>query len=211
VNVTPAKATLLVAGGRDVGFTLIAWQLTTSVYVGDDPVQPLESVTVTTIGNVPDCVGVPESTPAVERPKPVGSVLAVVNVAVPTAPLCKKLWLNGVPTVPVVVAGFVTVIVWQLIVRVYVEPVPVQPLASVTVTTIGNVPVCCGVPERTPAVESDKPVGSVLAVVNVAVPIALDCVKVWLKGEPTVPVFVAGFVTVIVWQPTTRVYVAPVP
>ena len=48
--------------------------------------------------------------------------------------------------------GFVTVIVWQLMTSVYVAPVPVQPFASVTVTTIGKVPgLTVGVPERTPA------------------------------------------------------------
>ena len=44
---------------------------------------------------------------------------------------------------------------------------PVQPLASVTVTVIGNVPVCVGVPERTPPVDSVRPAGSVAAVVKV--------------------------------------------
>ena len=82
------------------------------------PVQPFASVTVTTIGNVPVCVGVPESTPAVESVRPAGSVEAVVKVAVPNAPLCVKVWLNAVPTVPVVVAGLVTVMVWQPMVSV---------------------------------------------------------------------------------------------
>jgi len=44
-------------------------------------------------------------------------VLAVVKVAgvcVPT-PVWVNVWLKGVSTVPVVVAGFVTVIVWQAI------------------------------------------------------------------------------------------------
>ena len=42
-----------------------------------------------------------------------GSVLAVVNVAVPMAPLCVNCSLNGALTVPVVFTGFVTVMVWQ--------------------------------------------------------------------------------------------------
>ena len=113
--------------------------------------------------------------------------------------------LNGASTVPVLVAGFVTVMVWQLMTSVYVAPVPVQPFESVTVTTIGNVPVCVGVPESTPAAESVRPAGSVLEVVNVAVPIAPLCVNVSLNGEPTVPVLLAGFVTVMVWQVMTSV------
>ena len=81
---------------------------------------------------------------------------------------------------------------------------PVQPFESVTVTTMGNVPCCVVVPESTPPADSEKPVGSVEAVVKVAVPCAPVCVKVWLKAAPTVPVVVAGLVTVMVWQPMTR-------
>ena len=76
-----------------------------------------------------------------------------------------------------------------------------QPLASVTVTVIGKLPVCVGVPERTPAPERERPVGSVLAVENVALPTAPACVNVWLEAMPAVPVTVDGFVTVIVGQP----------
>ena len=78
---------------------------------------PLPSVTVTTIGNVPDCVGVPASVPFVASDRPVGSVLAVVKVATPTAPACVKIWLKAEPTVPVVVAGLVTTMAWQPMVR----------------------------------------------------------------------------------------------
>ena len=46
-----------------------------------------------------------------------GSVLAVVNVVVPMPPLCVKVWLNGALAVPVVVAGLVTVMVWQVMAR----------------------------------------------------------------------------------------------
>ena len=59
-----------------------------------------------------------------------------------------------------------------------------QPFASVTVATIGKEPVWSGVPERTPAVESESPVGSDEAVVKVAgvcVPTP-DCVNVWLNA-----------------------------
>ena len=95
------------------------------------PVQPLPSVTVTVIGNEPVCVGVPESVPLAASVRPAGSVLAVVNVAPPMAPVCVNVWLNAVPAVPVVVAGLVTVMVWQPMVSVYVAPMPEQPLASV--------------------------------------------------------------------------------
>src|SRR5437764_1307753 len=130
----------------------MVWQLMVRVYVAPVPVQPLESVTVTTIGNEPCCSVVPESVPLVASVKPVGSVLAVVKVAVPCAPLCVNIWLNAWLTVPVFVTGLVTVMVWQLMTRVYVVLVPVQPLESVTVTTIGNVPATFGVPDRTPVV-----------------------------------------------------------
>ena len=75
------------------------------------------SVTVTTIGKEPDCVGVPESVPFVARERPFGNVLAVVKVAVPCAPDCVNVWLKGASTVPVVVLGLVTVMVWQLMTR----------------------------------------------------------------------------------------------
>src|SRR5258706_10269771 len=143
----------------------------------------LESVTVTTIGKDPCCVVVPERTPAVESVKPVGSVDAVVNVAVPCAPVWVKVWLNGVPAVPVVTPGLVTVIVWQPMIRLYVAPVPVQPLESVTVTTIGNVPFTVGVPLSTPAAESARLPGSVLPVLNVAVPRApAYCQVCWIRA-----------------------------
>ena len=41
---------------------------------------PLASVTLTVIGNVPDWVGVPESTPAELNVIPLGTTLAVENV-----------------------------------------------------------------------------------------------------------------------------------
>src|SRR5450755_188487 len=106
----------------------------TRLYVELVPVQPLLSVAVASIGNVPCCCVVPESTPLVESEKPLGNVLAVVNVPVPCAPLCVNCSLNAALTVPVAFAGFVTVIVWQLMTRVYVAPVPEQPLLSVTDT-----------------------------------------------------------------------------
>src|SRR5450432_3029515 len=45
--------------------------------------------------------------------------------------------------------------------NVYVAPVPLQPFVSVDLTVIGNVPVCVGVPERTPVAESVMPAGNV--------------------------------------------------
>ena len=73
-------------------------------------------------------------------------------------------------------------------------------MLSVAVTVIGKLPVCVGVPARTPAVESVMPAGSVLAVVKFVVPMPPDCVNVALNAVPAVPVLVAGAVTVMVWQ-----------
>ena len=125
------------------------------------PWQPLESVTVTTIGNVPSSVGVPESTPAVDSDRPAGSVLAVVNVAVPIAPLWVNVSLKGEPAVPFAFAGLLTVIDCHAMTSVYVALVPVQPLASVTLTVIGNEPGWPGVPESVPFVARVRPDGSV--------------------------------------------------
>src|SRR4051812_50008569 len=98
-----------------------------------------------------------------------------------------KVTVNGVLTVPVLVAGLVTVMVWQLMTSVYVAPSPEQPFPSTTWTTIGNDPVCVGVPERTPAVESETPAGSVLAVVKGKVPTGLPAGKGRPKGPVTGP------------------------
>ena len=76
------------------------------------------SVAVTVIGKLPVCVGVPASTPAEESVMPFGRALVVLKVVVPVPPDCEKLWLNVAPAVPVLVAGAVTVIVPQLMVRV---------------------------------------------------------------------------------------------
>src|SRR5260221_4124346 len=95
---------------------------------------------------------------------------------------------------------------------VYVAPVPLHVFVSVAFTVIGKVPVCVGVPERTPAVESDIPVGSVpLAIVNVAEPRMPVAVNVWLKAVLNVAAVTPGLVTETVWQTITSVYVAPVP
>src|SRR5207248_571263 len=98
-------------------------------------------------------------------------------------------------TVPVLVAGLLTVMVWQLMVRLYVAPLPKQPFASVALTTMGNVPVTVGVPERTPPAESVRPAGSVLAVEKVTAPTVFDAVKLWLNVVFAVPVLVAGLFT----------------
>ena len=63
----------------------------------------------------------------------------------------------------------------------------------------GKLPVCVGVPLNTPAADKLNPVGKVPEfIVKVDPPIDPDCVKVWLKDTPAVPVVVAGLVTVIV-------------
>src|SRR3954451_6177405 len=190
----------------------MVWQPMTSVYVAPLPEQPFASVAVTTIGNVPDCVGVPERTPvALFSVMPAGSVEAVLYATVPIVLPEVKVTVNGALTVPVLVAGLVTVMVWQPMTSVYVPPFAEQPLPSTTCATIGNEPVCVGVPERTPAVESESPAGSVLAVVKVKVPTVLPAVKLWLKAAFTVPVVVPGLLTVMVWQAMVSVYVVPEP
>jgi hypothetical protein len=86
-------------------------------------------------------------------------------------------------------------------VMVYVEPVPVQPLSSVTVTVIAKLPVWVGVPESTPFAASVSPAGSEpLASEYVSVPIAPLLVKVSLNGAAAVPLPFAGLLTVMVWQ-----------
>src|SRR4051812_21613780 len=192
--------------------TVITWQPMVSVYVALLAEQPFASTTCTVIGKLPVCVGVPERTPAADSVRPTGSVpLLSENVFAPIAAGAVKLWLKAMLTMPVFVAGLLTVMVWQLIVSEYVAPLPKQPFASVALTTIGNVPVCVGVPERTPADDSVRPAGSVEAVENVTAPIVLPAVKTWLKAAAAMPVLVAGLVTVMVWQAMVSVYAGPIP
>src|SRR3954453_7683407 len=181
--------------------TVMVWQLMVSVYVEPLPKQPFASVALTTIGKLPVWVGVPERTPADDSVRPAGSVEAVEKLTAPIVLPAVKAWLNAAAAVPVLVAGLVTVMVWQAMVSVYAGPMPVQPWPSVTLTVIGKLPVCVGVPDRTPAVESVRPAGSTpLLMVNVAPPTAPLWVKVWLNAALAVPLLVAGFVTVTGWQ-----------
>src|SRR5262245_51582047 len=114
------------------------------------------------MGKLPACVGVPESAPVDESVSPAGSVPELrLNETGQIPPAWVKLWLKGELTVPVVTAGGVTAMVWQAMTKVYVALMPIQPLASVALIVMGKLPGCVGVPERTPPVESDKPVGSV--------------------------------------------------
>src|SRR5438270_6222600 len=168
---------------------------------------------LTVMVNVPVCVGVPESTPLLPSVRPAGSEpLASEKVVVPMPPLCVKVWLNTAPATPLVTAGFVTVMVWQVIVSVYVGPVPLQPFESVALTVIGKLPVCVGVPERTPFDASVKPAGNVPpASENVVVPTPPLCVKVWLNAAPATPLFTAGLVTVMVGHVICSGYVGPTP
>src|SRR5207302_8226243 len=97
-------------------------------------------------------------------------------------------------------------------VRLYVGPMPLQPFESVALTVIGKLPVCVGVPERTPFEASVRPAGNVPpASENVVVPTPPLCVKVWLNGEPATPLLTAGLVTVMVGQVICSGYVGPTP
>src|SRR4051794_41940049 len=69
---------------------------------------------MTVIGKLPVTVGVPERTPFDASVRPDGSVpLASENVAVPMAPACVKVWLNGDPAGPLETTGLTTVMTLQ--------------------------------------------------------------------------------------------------
>ena len=82
--------------------------------------QPLVSVTLTVIGNVPSWLVVPASSPVEAlRVMPVGSVPeSMVQFAVPRMPVAVKKALNAVPACTLVAAGLVMVMVWQPMIRV---------------------------------------------------------------------------------------------
>src|SRR5205823_6321976 len=148
--------------------------------------------------------GVPERTPPLDSVRPAGSVDAVEKLTAPMVLPAVKVWLNAAAAVPLFVAGFVTVMIWQPIASVYVGLTPVQPRPSVTLTVIGNVPLPVGVPESTPVAElSVRPGGKVpVLIANATGALPPLSVKVWLNGVPAVPVVTAGFWTVTPGQVT---------
>src|SRR5437016_3678423 len=116
---------------------------------------------------------------------PGGSAPVVDQVIVPTPLVCVNCSLNALPAVPMVLAGFVTVMVWQVMTSGYVGPLAAHPLPSVKVMTMLNGPDCVGVPERTPVIAlSVTPLGSMLAVLKEPTPSPPVCVNCSLYGEP---------------------------
>ena len=108
------------------------------------PVQPFASVTLTVIGKRPVCVGVPESTPAGGK-RQAGRQRAAVQCEgdrADAAALREGLAEGDVDRAGGDMAGLVTVMGWQAMVRLYVGPTAVQPPTSVTLTVIGKVPLC---------------------------------------------------------------------
>ena len=112
-------ATALTAGGRIDGEPMIGGQsceppplVMHGVYC-TVPVQPFVSVTVTVIGKQPVWVGVPQSMPPLVNVRPLGSAPVDENVGTPRIPVAVKVSQNGVPVVPVVVTGGITVIGWH--------------------------------------------------------------------------------------------------
>jgi hypothetical protein len=98
-------------------------------------------------------------------------------------------------------AGF-TATVPQLMTNVYAR-LPVQPRESVAVTVNVKLPVCIGVPERTPAAESERPAGSEPAeTANVYGATPPTAASVLVRATPAVPAASAAGLTVIVAQTT---------
>src|SRR3954447_14063860 len=89
----------------------------TRVYVVPLAEHPLASTAWTTIGNDPLCVVVPDSVPFAASVKLDGSVLKVVNVTAPMVLVAVKFCENATLTAPVLVAGVLTGMIWQLMGR----------------------------------------------------------------------------------------------
>jgi hypothetical protein len=87
LKVTGEYEALAVPDGTEPGLTVTAVfaQATASPSVSE-VAQPLESVAVIVMLNMPVCVGLPDSTPLV-KVIPVGSVPDSLNVTVPIAPV----------------------------------------------------------------------------------------------------------------------------
>ena len=129
------------AAGIVPGLTAIATPGHAIAMIRDSLAEQLfESVALIAIGNAPDCVGVPDSTPPA-KVMPDGRVPHSANVTVPIPPVWVKVvdWY-ATSTVPDGIFGGGNVITEQPIVRVKVT-LPLQLLESVAVTVIGKVPV----------------------------------------------------------------------
>ena len=89
-----------------------------------------------------------------------------------------------------------TPMVPELMTKLYVEPFPAHPLASVADTTIGKVPDTAGVPCKSPAVLKVKPAGKALDVLKVYGAVPPDALNDLLNGSSCVAAVDDGLVTV---------------
>src|SRR5215831_8851340 len=123
-----------------------------------DAVADRESVTVTVNGYPPgDAPVVPDRTPAEERVIPLGRPAVAAQVNGPVPPDSVRVWVKGTPTD----AGFSDVVVTEIPgTRIDRDPeLPTVDPASVAFTVNVLVPATVGVPEITPALDRDSPVG----------------------------------------------------
>ena len=125
------------------------------------PVHPYCRVAVIVKTNVPVAFGVPESTPVEELSvNPPGNVPAVLDhEIVPVPPVAVNVWLYVAPCTELGRLGGSIVIVGQTTLVVYAWLVA-QPLSSDIVMVKLYWPKAVGVPDKTPANDSDNPVGN---------------------------------------------------
>src|SRR5258708_35926681 len=117
------------------GPTAIVGQLITRV-TDTTPVPSFASVAFTLIAKAPVCVGIPNRTPLAARLIPDGSAPVSLNVIVPKPPVRVNVApAYATPAVPEAILPGPTVIVGQLITRLY-DAIPEQPLASVALTVM---------------------------------------------------------------------------
>src|SRR5215468_8371412 len=106
-------------------------------------------------------VGVPDSSPAVDSVKPLGrEPVVTANVYGDVPPLPVSVSLYVVPMVPPGSVVGLTVIAAGQTRTVYARAPVHTPVLSVAVTVKLKLPSALGVPDRAPAVESVRPVGS---------------------------------------------------
>src|SRR5262252_2289487 len=152
---------------------------------------PLVAVSVT--GKEPNCVGVPDNSPADDSVSPGGSVPAVTLTVGAGNPVIVT-W-NVVPGVfSLKVAVFALVIAGGALTRTVKLCVAsgLTPLAAVSVT--GKDPLWVGVPDNNPADDSVRPVGSAPAVTVIVGAGNMFVVTEKVPGTPSVNVAVFGLV-----------------
>src|SRR5262245_28286575 len=160
---------------------------------------PFVAVSVT--GKAPPCVGVPDSSPAGDSVRPLGSTPAVTLTVGGGKPVIVTWNVPGVFSVNVAV--FALVIAGDVVTRTVKVCVAFGSTPLVAVSVTGKAPNCVGVPDNNPAADSVRPGGSVPAV-TLTVGAGKPVIVTWNVVPGVFSLKVAVFALVIAGGALTR-------